>query len=338
MNNRSELSRKIAQSVAGCDETLTIQSLDVGRNEWRNELLLFVKPEILAVKKTEHIQRSIELVLDKLDAFNAHINGIVIVGGQVLDRSEAMSRHYGFINQLSRSASQMLDDQDRNKIADALEAPSIAQYELLGGHEYLAKYADLDPFELDALWLAKTSLKIRSGFYVQSYNIAGKDIILVNGFHPAQLAHYTDPAHRIVLILIHSDTPWAALRNEMVGATFPEKALPESIRGTLYAQPATFGLDSVGIANNGVHLSAGPFEGMFEIMNFFGRILKLDLEKQMPLILQRMIAAGLDKAQGLSTLDNPILSHSPKPLDLFTATEDVDTEQAVALWKEHVQA
>ena len=120
----------------------------------------------------------------------------------------------------------------------------------------------------------------------------GEDFILVNGFHPAQLFHFTNETHRIVLVLVHSDTPWGTLRNEMVGATFPEKAVPNSIRGTLYANPNDYGLESVSIANNGVHLSAGPFEGLFEIRNFFGHILDLDVEKQPPLILKKMLAAG----------------------------------------------
>ena len=120
----------------------------------------------------------------------------------------------------------------------------------------------------------------------------------------------------------------------MVGATFPEKAVPESIRGTLYAQAEKFGLESVSIANNGVHLSAGPFEAMFEIVNFFGKILELDPGKQPPLILQRMLEAGIDAERALSTLDNPIVTQGPKPVDLFTATEDMDTGEAVAFWKE----
>jgi hypothetical protein len=307
--------------------------MDVGPDAWRNELLLFVKPEIFMVEQTEYIQNSLELVFGKLDEFDAQISGVLIVGGKVLDQSQAMSRHYGFINQLSRSASKLLDKDDRVKIAEALGVASVEGFEILGGHEYLAQDPDEDPFGLDKLWLSKPSAKIRSGFYVQSYDIKGKDVILVNGFHPAQLAHYTNPSRRIVMVLIHSDTDWAVLRDKMVGATFPEKAVPESIRGTLYAQPGQFGLESVSIANNGVHLSAGPFEGLFEIMNFFGNILDLDPKEQPPLILKRMLEAGLELNQGLGALDNPIVSESPKALDLFTATEDVNTEEAVELWK-----
>jgi hypothetical protein len=272
--------------------------------------------------------------LDKLRAFDAYAGGMTIINGRVLDELEIMNRHYGFINQLSRTASKMLDGADRDKIAAALDIPSLANYAILGGHEYLDQYPAQDAFDLDKLWFTKKSVKLRSGFYVQSYVQDGQDIVLVNGFHPVQLAHYTDPGHRIVLILVHSDTDWATLRNEMVGATFPEKASLESIRGTLYASPQEFGLTSVSIANNGVHLSAGPFEALFEIVNF-GRAFGFDPQKQAPLILQKMLDAGIDIEQASRTLDNPITTSSPKPVDLYTATEDVNTDEAVALWKEH---
>jgi len=120
----------------------------------------------------------------------------------------------------------------------------------------------------------------------------------------------------------------------MVGATFPEKAVPQSIRGTLYAYPQRFGFETVSIANNGVHLSAGPFEALFEIVNF-GTAFGLELEKQPPLVAQRMLGLGSDIEQVLDLLSNPTVTTLPKPIDLFTATEDMNTEEAITLWKEN---
>jgi hypothetical protein len=243
-----------------------------------------------------------------------------------------MNRHYGFINQLSRLASSILDDDDRHRIAAALGMTSIDQYTILGGHEYLAQYPAETDVDLHEFWFSKKSVKLRSGFYVQSYHKDGQGLILVNGFHPLQLGHYTNPTHKIVVILLHSNTDWPILRNRMIGATYPEKAAPQSIRGTLYAQPQRFGLDSVTIANNGVHLSAGPFEALFEIANF-GRAVGLDPKEEKPLVLQRMLDAGNSIEKALSTLDNPIVTTTPKAVDLYTATEDVNTPQAIALWQ-----
>jgi len=317
-----------------CDNFAVVQPVEIGRETHRNELLLFVKPEIFMVKETAQVEAALDLVFAKLAEFGAVVSGVAVVGGKVLEEAEIMNRHYGYINRLSRFASQMVDAEDRSKIAEALGIPTLEGIAIYGGHEYLKAHPGEDCFALDTLWFTKKSLKIRSGFYVQHYTKDGEDFILVNGFHPAQLLHFTDPTHRIVLVLVHSDTPWATLRNEMVGATFPEKAVPHSIRGTLYAHAEDYGLGTVSIANNGVHLSAGPFEGLFEINNFFGKILDLDIEKQPPLLLKKMLAAGLPMQTALKALENPIVSETPKPTDLFTATEDVDSDAAVALWKQ----
>ena len=326
--------KTIAATAPTCDDFAILQSVEIGRETHRNELLLFVKPEIFMVKDNAQVEAALDLVFTKLAEFDAVVSGVAVVGGKVLEEAEIMNRHYGYINRLSRFASQMVDVDDQQKIADALDIPDLDGITIYGGHEYLKAHPAEDCFALDELWFTKKSIKIRSGFYVQQYQKDGEDFILVNGFHPAQLMHFTDPTHRIVLVLIHADTPWATLRNEMVGATFPEKAVPHSIRGTLYAHAEAYGLGTVSIANNGVHLSAGPFEGLFEINNFFGEILDLDIEKQQPLLLKKMLAAGLSMETALKSLENPIVSESPKPTDLFTATEDVDSDDAVALWKQ----
>ncbi len=328
------LIKKIAALAPTTDDFAIMQPVNIGRETHRNELLLFVKPEIFIVQDTAQVEAALDLVFAKLAEFGASVSGIAVVGGKVLEEAEIMNRHYGYINRLSRFASQMVDAEDRQKIATALELPNLDGITIYGGHEYLKAHPGEDCFDLDTLWFTKKSLKIRSGFYVQHYTKDGENFILVNGFHPAQLLHFTDPTHRIVLVLVHSDTSWATLRNEMVGATFPEKAVPHSIRGTLYAHAEAYGLGTVSIANNGVHLSAGPFEGLFEINNFFGKILDLDIKKQPPLLLKKMLAAGLPMQTALKALENPIVTESPKPTDLFTATEDVESDAAVALWKQ----
>jgi hypothetical protein len=252
----------------------------------------------------------------------------------VLDDLEVMSRHYGLINRLSRGASHVLSDPDKSTIGEALGV-SLAEYDILGGHEYLAEYPQETIADLDSLWFSEKSTKIRSGFYVRAVQKGERKLILINAFHPDQLAHFTDPTHRIVLMLLHSNTDWATLRNNMIGATFPEKADPESIRGTLHARPHDFGFETVTIANNAVHLSAGPFEGAFEIANFFGKVMSLDIRQQPPLILRRMLEYGIDIERTLGVLDNPAVTIVGKQSDLFTETEDMNTEDALAFWRDH---
>ncbi len=333
MQSHSHFKQELINSLQRDEEIAVLQPPAIGQTERQNELLMFIKPEILAVTGRDNLRNSLDLIWGKLDEFSATVAGVVLVAGQALERKESMDRHYGAINVLSKTASAGLNAADRQSVYGAL-AVSAADHPLYGGHEFLAAHPSFTPASLDTLWFTKQSEKIRSGFYVQAYAAEGENFILVNGFHPAQLAHFTEPSHRIALMLLHSDTPWAKLRDEMIGDTFPERAVAGSIRGQLHAQPHNYGFDEVTIANNGVHLSAGPFEAMFEIANFFGSLLDLDVAATRPHIVDAMLAAGISEQNALAAMENPNVDDGAGGMtDLFDATEHIDTTPAVALYR-----
>ncbi len=331
MENINDLSGRIVGTAMRCSDVDMIEEARFGEGDYSNELIFFVKPEIFMLKEPDAV-KSMGMILSKLREFNADIAGMYAINGSALEKHNIMARHYGFINVMSNSASKNVDAESRKKISEAYH---LGDFEIMGGHEYLKAYPKETPDSLDKLWFEDKSVKIRSGFYVRHIKKDGKDMVLVNGFHPKQLAYFTDPAHRIVLMLLHSNNGWSKLKNGMVGATFPEKAEPNSMRGTFFREAKSYGFESVTIANNCVHLSAGPFEGMFEIFNFFGRIASADLKGvSQPLILRKMIASGISKEKALTALDNPRLELDGKQTDLFSATEDKDTADAISIFSD----
>lgn len=335
MLSHQQLKQALLDSLQNDEDIAVIQPPAIGQTARQNELLMFIKPEILAIEERTCLGNAIDLIWAKLSEFGASVAGTVLVGGPALERKESMDRHYGAINVLSKTASDGLDASDRSSVYDAL-AVSSADYPLYGGHEFLDAHPSFTPASLDSLWFTKKAHKIRSGFYVQAYEKVGEKFILVNGFHPAQLAHFTEPSHRIALMLLHSDTGWAELRDQMIGDTFPERAVSGSIRGELHAKPAHFGFDEVTIANNGVHLSAGPFEAMFEIANFFGSLVGSDISSTRPQIVKTMQTAGISHGDAYKALENPEIDGGGATTDLFDATEHMDTEAAVALYLSNV--
>ncbi len=336
MRSQQQLKEALLDALQNGEQIAVVQSPAVGKTEKQNELLMFIKPEILAVDEQACLGNAIDLIWDKLSEFEASVEGVVLVGGPALESRESMDRHYGAINVLSKTASADLSATDRGSVYEALAVPP-ADYPLFGGHEFLNAHPSFSPASLDNLWFTKKAHKIRSGFYVQAYEDNSEKFILVNGFHPAQLAHFTEPSHRIALMLIHSDTPWADLRDHMIGDTFPERAAPTSIRGVLHANPARYGFEEVTIANNGVHLSAGPFEAMFEISNFFGSLLDADIQAEPPRIVEAMAAAGISQSDAYKALENPEVDDpAGETTDLFDATEHMDTEPAVALYQSNL--
>ena len=118
-----------------------------------------------------------------------------------------------------------------------------------------------------------TLIKIISGLHPHNegtLKVDGAPVIILNGFHPRQLSFFI--ADDTVCAFLHASSPtdWDTLRSDLIGSTDPSKADGGSLRGRLYADPAGFGLESVSYNFNGVHMSAGPLEGLAELDRFFG--------------------------------------------------------------------
>ncbi|NOZ85655.1 MAG: hypothetical protein GXP49_05225 [Deltaproteobacteria bacterium] len=328
MDNVSIINDVVDAAFSDSDE-LIVRAFEFNKDR-KNELLFFFKPECFLSGSPENAGRIVEMVFDKFSRYKTEVSGALLLRGNRLDELSIMDRHYGFINKLSRNASGMVGEEELSKIRDSLDTGGSGDCRVLGGHEFLERFGGFDEKSLDDLWLTKKSVKLRSGFYVQKYNVNGEDIILVNGFHPAQLRHFTDPTHRIVVLLLHSDADWKGLKHGMVGDTFPEKAEKDSIRGELFSNSAAYGIPEVSISNNCVHLSAGPFEALFEMDNFLKDIQGVAFDLKKTNMYRLMTGRGLAAGDVERCIQNPVTQINGKSTDLFTLTEDRDSEDAVS--------
>jgi len=314
----------LIDKAKNAQDACIIQPVQIGQTDLKNELVFFIKPELLNVEEDIKILNSLKLIKEQFEAYQVVIDGATILPGKVLAEYEIMNHHYGFINQLSRFASTMVTQQTREQMFKVLDMKDKGEHKILGGHEFLQTYSATIE-DLNDIWFGQGAKKLRSGFYFIADTYNGDPILLVNGFHPSQLQHFTQEDHRIVLMLIHTNADWYDLKFDLVGDTFPERANPKSIRGQLFANPEKYGQDEVGINTNGVHLSAGPFEAAFEVVNFFGDILSLNTKKTPPLAIKRAVELGVDQSLALSFLDNPPIGES----DLFSETENFNTHEAI---------
>ena len=255
------------------------------------------------------------------------------MSAETLKTNEIMDRHYGYINRLSRTASSLLSMVEKAEVRKLCRASDSAP--VLGGHEVLATFPDLPAQELDELWASKKSLRVRSGLYVQSYDISGEALVIVNGFHPFQLERFTGSGRKIALLLLSSDLPWKLLRVRMLGDTFPERAALGSIRGEMHRDPERFGFKSITISNNGAHLSAGPFEAVFELSNFLSAVPGLDFEIGMTRQAQHFKSQGLSVSDLRRAIDNPsaCIANTKPAIPLFDATEEFDAQSGTAVFR-----
>lgn len=326
--------KQICDSVTRRETESVISEFKFGKNR-ENELLFFFKPECFFDGDAAQIKTLVEMVFEKFSEFKVDVSGILLFGGTRLDELSIMDRHYGFINTLSKKANQVLSPQDKQRIQQALGIGNLEGYQLLGGHECLKEYPEFDEESLDEFWQAKKSIKLRSGFYLQEYAVKDRPVILINGFHPSQLRHYTNPLHKIVVILLNSDTDWKTLKNDLAGDTFPEKAKENSIRGEIFKNRQKYGIRNVAISSNCVHLSAGPFEALFEIDNFLKNVESVQFNLDRTNMARLMKNNGLEMKDIQRCLSNPSAQIDNTATDLFTLTEEKDSSDAISKCKKY---
>lgn len=312
------------------DQQLIMPVSEIG--DEKNELLFFFKPECFLFDDETHTRAIIEMSLKKLEENKVKVCGAVFFSGNALASLEIMDKHYGYINSMSKTASTSVGENDVKAMKEALNINPAENLPVLGGHEFLKLHPEMNDATLDALWATKKSLRLRSGFYYQAFQIGEQQVIMVNGFHPAQLSHFTKDGRKIVLLALRSDADWATLKNNLVGDTFPEKADPASIRGELFKNNAKYGVESVTIANNFAHLSAGPFEAYYELNNFLARSTVANYSITQSLVYNKLKSQGLTEELILKPISNPSIKIDSKINDLFSCTENKDTSEAIIVY------
>jgi hypothetical protein len=282
----------------------------------RSQALFFLKPELLYPELDR--TKTIDTVGAVLRSASITVGGVAVLGPARL--AGTIAAHYGVINRVSRFGAAAVSDAARAKLDDAFGRQIAAGAEALGGHEVVDRYG-IDPYALDDAFRPPT--KLAPGTYAAAVTIESELVVVLNGFHPAQLARYTGVRSRLVALEIHwADRSWQSFRTDVVGATQPDQAAAGSVRAVLLARQAELGIAPVEVSTNGVHGSAGPVEAMVEVARF------LDV----PPAQTALGAAVLDAGVPATTVD--ILAASGDAgaelrQQVFDATEEVEPATAV---------
>ena len=68
----------------------------------QNHFVLFLKPELLAVRPAARLGPILDLVFDALRGYGVEIGAVRVLNGPYLARHRIMEAHYGVINRASR--------------------------------------------------------------------------------------------------------------------------------------------------------------------------------------------------------------------------------------------
>jgi len=310
------------------EKEVLVSSFEFNTNK-ENEFLIFFKPEVFFSWDENLIWESIKMVLAKLEENEIEVGWAILFKWDRLDELGIMDRHYWFINKVSKNISKIATQEEKEKMYQLLEITDPEEYTIYGWHEFLASHKEFSEESLDELWLTKKSAKVRSGFYIQKYDVNWEKVILVNAFHPVQLKHYTDTTHKTLVLLCRSNQAWNVLKDNVAWDTFPERSVRESVRWEFFANKDKYWINEVSISFNCIHMSAWPFEALFEINNFLKDCSTVDFDLTTTNLSQKILSTWLSKDSIINSLTNP---KNTEGGSLFDVTENMSTNNAVNLF------
>jgi hypothetical protein len=294
----------------------------------KNEFLFFIKPEITLPSANIQLDKILELIVSKIEEFKLTIGSIRIINAAYLEKHNIIAQHYGVINKLSTDIRKNISDEAKEKFEEIFNV-KFSSAQVFGSIEFLKVYNHFTPTGLAFLWQNSQTVKLAGGTYAQKLLLDGKTVYLINGFHPRQLEHFIAPDRSIIVMTLTGDTSWKTARNKFIGKTNPEDAEHGSIRNELLVRKSEFGLENISASWNGVHLSAGPVEGLVELIRYnsdFENNLYLN-PKDFTFGLKLINAFGVDKTEKI--LNNPIIDVEGKQISVFDLTEEKDSDECI---------
>lgn len=285
----------------------------------KNQFLFFLKPELCSA--SVHFEQVFEMILSRITEFPFSIESVFAAPGEYLDKHHVISQHYGVIDAIAHEPLQNLSDAAKTNFAELFGKPA-ADADLVGGVQYLQRNPEVSAEQLSQDWLSGGYQKLSGGTYCQPRPDEG--CYLFNGFYPLLLQHYTHQNSCIVSLVLNSGSVWKSARQHFIGVTEPIKAEPGSIRRELLERQTEFSIREVSPNLNGTHLSAGPVEGLVELVRFvpgmeisscsFGRALQTSFS-----------AAQIHKIMG----NRDVMIHNQR-ISVFDFTEEMDSDVALS--------
>jgi len=296
-----------------------------------HQFLFFLKPEATAANVGVNVDQILELVKQTFEAAHVDVGAIRVLGGEYLDQHNIMVEHYGVISKISKEGVSAISEQAKQKLETDYKDVLAAGAQVLGGNQFLKVESRFNAFSLSVLNDNLGTKRLAGGTYAMQIKVLGKPFILLNPFHAYQLVPYTTPGNTIIAFEGLSKTSWEDLRQKVCGATDPKEAVVGSFRNLLLAKREALGLSDVDKGTNGVHMSAGPLEGMVELQRFFSEAGGDKVSLDHLAFGRQLLSKGVKSERVHELAGNPVLSVEGKSVSAFDATEEKDSEHAAKL-------
>jgi hypothetical protein len=335
MNNVSfaEDALQRIRSAAGKRTGYELLFSEKSNRQHKHEFLFFIKPEIMLIQDNNKLEALLILVVDTLSQFGLHIKDMRLLEASYLEKYDIISQHYGVINALSRQPLQFMSAEARSKFRELFgKQPEEAR--LLGSLQFLQQFSTFSPESLEQLWKNNTAVKLAGGTYCAQVNLEGQEVFLINGFHPCQLIHFTAKGRSIVAFTLTGDLDWSIARNQFIGKTNPAEAVTGSLRNTLLVRKDEFDLSEVSASQNGFHLSAGPVEGLVELIRYCSDYSSGQRKTTEEFIFGQQLMKYFRREVIERICGNQMVDYQGSRINSFDLTEEKNSEDAIRLLKE----
>ncbi|MFG3015664.1 hypothetical protein ACGFZB_35525 [Streptomyces cinerochromogenes] len=226
--------------------------------------MILVKPEVLGPAVAVDTMREILRVLSEGDT--TVLRCALVPAPDFRDRGR-LQLHYPRLHRVAADGVQALCSDARRELATFTDTSQTD--EVLGAFEAMTYESELPPETLEHRCRQAGIHKLGSGSYVSAVDLNGRPVAVLNGFLPALAASYGDPKALVSLLECHSWREIRDLRSHLLGALHPANATLASLRGAVGALAGRqYGIE-LSEGRNGVHLSAGHLEGMFQAWRYF---------------------------------------------------------------------
>ncbi|HDQ14568.1 MAG TPA: hypothetical protein ENN41_07135 [Sediminispirochaeta sp.] len=288
-----------------------------------NRALVFVKPHAITAE-------FISFVESFLSEKGISLSEPRRIDAAEIKKMEIVDRHYFAIAQsavFTPPKDYSLGEGAKRFFAEAFGTSwdeAVAAGEVLNSAEAQKRLGKISGIELNEIWQRAPQSKLAPGLYAARFEEAG--FYCINGFYPAQREVFTAPGAEVQLYEAEfspRDLSWQEFRQELIGATDPEKAAVGSLRRRLLESFGAFGLSSKpNVSINGIHASAGPLEGLRE------RSVWLDIDVFDDPFVKSLLDGGMDEAGLRKLLENPTITTGSETGPAFDLTEDTDSQEA----------
>ena len=191
--------------------------------------------------------------------------------------------------------------------------------------DFRSKHPAMSVLEIEKRWRAGKTVKLAPGTYVSL--LEEEKVMVVNGFYGSMREKFVAPGVSVAWMVAEFDektVPWSKFRTEIIGATDPKAAAQGSLRRKIMEEWKELGLGfEPSTADNSVHASAGPVEGMRE------RMIWLSSKVEEDSFGKQMLAAGVKSEMVEKLCRNEVVTVGAKTGPAFDVFEEVDSSAAI---------